>query len=337
MTTPTRRAGTRCLRWLVLPSALTLLAALSATAQDAPNQNDRTRLEDYRQGRQPITADAKALFDKFNKYDAARLAMSETQRPGTDRGFSWLVNDLDRRLLVPAHNSFNGNIFYSRLGSGDAKVAEAQRKYIDEFGKSAVEALQGPATQAGNPLVRLNATRMIAEVCRSGYDGAAEACLKVLAKADESDAVKLYALQGLKDLFSILPNPPTQTDPGIPEKTVFQKDNTGNLSPLERKCIQALTDFIFRQPPAESDAQDVDGQFYVRREAVRALALVRVQQVKNKGTVEGRPALALLKIARGDGLNPPSNTPQGPDYRSAGERIEAVIGFCNLVQPRSDR
>jgi len=319
------------LRWLILPTALTALAALSASAQDAPNQADRSKLDDYRFGRVAVSADAKAVFDKFNKYDAARLGMSETQRPGAPQGMSWVVSDLDKRLLVPGHNSFNGNLYYSKLGSGDPKVAELQRKYIDEFGKSAVEALQGPALQNGNPLVRLNATRMIAEVCRSGYDGAAEVCLKVLAKPDENDGVKFYAVQGLKDLFYILP------DPNNLDKSIFQKDNTGQLTELERKCIQALTDFVFRQPPAESDPQDADGAFYVRREAVRGLALVRVQQVKVRGAIQTRPALSLLKVARGDGLNPPSNTPQGPDFRSTGERIEAVVGFCNLLQPRSDQ
>ena len=77
--------------------------------------------------------------------------------------------------------------------------------------------------------------------------------------------------------------------------------------------------------------------FYIRREAVRALAWVRVQQAKDKGKVVSQPALALLRIARGDGLNPPSVTPQGSDVRAAGERFEAIIGFCSLVPPRTDR
>ena len=81
----------------------------------------------------------------------------------------------------------------------------------------------------------------------------------------------------------------------------------------------------------------VDGILYVRREAVRALALVRVQRVNDKGKFICSPALALLKVARGDGLNPPSNTPNGPDVRTVGERLEAIIGFCSLFQPRSER
>lgn len=331
MTTPTRRAGTLCPRWLILPAAFAALAAVSASAQDAPKQEDRSKLEDLKSGRAPVTADSKAVFDKFSKYYAARLATSDAQRAGADQGGSWLVSDLDKRLLVPPHGSVYANTFYAKLGNGDSQLAERQRKYIDEFGKSAVEALQGPAVNSGNPFVRVNAARMIAEVCRSGYDGAAEACLKILAKQDVDDAAKFYALQGIRNLFAILP------DPSIPEKSIFQKDNTGNLSPLEVRCIQALTDFVFRKPPAELDPQDVDGIFYVRREAVRGLALVRVQQVKVRGVVQGRPALALLKVARGDGLNPPSNTQQGPDVRSSGERIEAVIGFCTLFPPKSDR
>src|SRR5438045_1279902 len=83
------------------------------------------------------------------------------------------------------------------------------------------EALAVPALQGGRPIIRMNAMRMVSEVGRSGYDGAADVCVKCLAKADESDGVKLYAVRGLHHLFVILPNPPTNNgDPGIPEKTV---------------------------------------------------------------------------------------------------------------------
>ena len=35
------------------------------------------------------------------------------------------------------------------------------------------------------------------------------------------------------------------------------------------------------------------------------------------------------------GLSPPSATPQGPDVRALGERLEAIIGFCGLIQSRA--
>src|SRR5439155_20644535 len=124
------------------------------------------------------------------------------------------------------------------------------------------------------------------EVGKMGYDGAAELYVKILEKDDMSDGVKLWALKGLHNLFAIVP------DLIIPDKTVFQQNNRGQLSPLERKSIQALINYIERKveltetmPPSEIDALR-----FIRREAVRALGHVRVQTVKNLGQVESRPA-----------------------------------------------
>ena len=241
----------------------------------------RNALDDFKAGRK-TPAEGKEACDQFAKWYADKL-MSQPVRDAVDnKGESWLVNDLIRRLGIPAHNSATASLDYSR---------HPERKpFVDEFGKAMVAALTGPATQNGDPLIRINAARMNAEVCRAGYDGAADLCIKILAKPDESEAVKFYALQGLKNLFSIYPNPTLPSDPGIPEKTVFQHDNTGNLSPLEVKSIEALIAYIFHQPaemktdagiadPADanlrqqapSKPQNVDAIFYVRREAVRAL------------------------------------------------------------------
>jgi len=339
MTHLTRRAGTTCLRWLVLPATVTALTIVSARAQDAPKGDERNQFDKYRSGAETrFGPESKALFDKYCKWYAAQINHSDTQRPGAQKGMSAVVEDFAKRTLLLPSGIYPNSPFATTHYS---KLKPEQKQFIDEFGKSAVEVIGASALQAGNPIIRINAARMIAEVCRNGYDGAAEVCLKILAKPDESDAVKFYALQGLKNLFSIVPDPVV-----APEKTVFQKQNTAELRPLEQRCIQALLDYIFRQPslktvdgdaPVNPAAQpDPDAIFYVRREAVRALALVRVQQVKNKGQVVSRPALALLKVARGDGLNPPSVTPQGTDVRAVGERIEAVIGFCNLY-PARDR
>ncbi len=318
----TRRAGTSCLRSFVLSAATLAISVQASAAQETPTADDRNALDSFRGGA-PVSDKAKAACDKTARWFAARLIDQKTREAVEGRGESSVVNDLSRLMNLPQHNAPGANLDYARH-------AETRKPFVEEFGKALVAALESPATQNGNFILRINAARMIAEVCRSGYDGAAETCLKILAKPDENDAVKLYALQGLKNLFFIV------ADPQIPEKTVFQKDNTGALSPLEQRSIQALIDYIFRQPN-DLQSEQVDGMLYVRREAVRALALVRVQRVMDKGKPVSWPALALLKIARGDGLNPPSVTPNGPDERALGERVEAIIGFCSLIQARDNR
>jgi hypothetical protein len=331
MITLARRTGTRCLRWLMALTALAVVSAGAVRAQESLKTDDRNKLDNFRAGNpDKLTPDLKEVCDRAARYYAARLVDQKTREAVEGRGESRLVNDLIQQLGLTPHNA-------DRAAGNEYSRLPQRRPFVEEFGKSLVATLEGSATKGGDPIIQINANRMIAEVCRAGYDGAAEVCLKVLAKPDANDAAKFYALQGLKNLFAIMPNPGTRDDPGIPEKTVFQKDNTGNLSPLEVRCIQALIDFVFRKPTAELSPQDADVQFYVRREAVRALAWVRVQQAKEKGKVVSRPALALLRIARGDGVNPPSMTPQGSDVRAAGERFEAIIGFCSLVPPRTDR
>ena len=261
-----RRTGTQWPRQWLLSAVLAALAAPMLGAQETPNAEERNALDSLRSGGE-VSADkvptekAKAACDKTARWFAARLVDQKTREAVDNKGESFVVNDLTRRLGLPAYNAPGANMDYFRHPD--------RKPFVDEFGKALVGALEGPALQNANFIIRINAARMIAEVCRSGYDGAAEPCLKILAKPDENEAVKFYALQGLKNLFFILPNPPVpaNSDPGIPEKTVFQKDNKGALSPLEKRCIQALVNYIFRQP-ADLKPEDVDGLLYVRREAV---------------------------------------------------------------------
>jgi hypothetical protein len=302
---------------------VSVLAVQAAGAQDSPKPDERNALDQFRAGTLQFSPEVKAICDKYARWYVARLLDPKVRDAVDNQGESAVIRDLGVRLSLPSPNAPMGNLDYSRH-------ADKRKPFVDEFGKSLVAALEKPATQDANYIVRINAMRMVAEVCRAGYDGAAELCLAILAKPDENDSVKLFALQGLKNLFFIVP------DPQIPEKTIFQKDNTGALPSLEQRSIQALIDYIFRQP-ADLQPEQVDGMLYVRREAVRALALVRVQRVMDKRKVVSRPALALLKIARGDGLSPPSVTDQKPDLRALGERLEAIIGFCSLFQSRSER
>jgi hypothetical protein len=310
-----RRAGLVCPRWLVLTSCLIgLTVSAAVTAQEKlerlkPDEN--SRFDSFRAGSAPVivendksaTAQNQQLVDKQARWLTMRL--NEAPKDA----MSALVQEAMRHMLIRAAS-------YSDL-------KPEQRQFIDEFGKAMINHLNGLALNSAKAQVRLNAARMASEVGRMGYDGAAELCIKILEKQDENDGIKLWALKGLYNLFAIVPDPKV-----APEKTVFQKKNTGVLSPLERKSIQALINFVQRKvqfpedqsPQDRADAEEVIR--FVRREAVRALANVRVQTVKtNLNEVESRPALELLKIARRD---IPEPSP------SAAEMTEAIIGFCHL-------
>jgi hypothetical protein len=201
------------------------------------------------------------------------------------------------------------------------------KQFVTEFGKAMITHLEGLALNSAKPQVRVNAAWMAAEVGKMGYEGAAELYIKILEKEDMNDAVKLWALKGLDNLFTITP------DPVIPDKTVFQqKDRLVELPPLERKAIQALINYIERPVDLKSMSPDeVHALRYIRREAVRALGHVRVQTVKQLGKVDSRPAFVLLKVARNE---IPRLWPEGAGWdlrdQPPTEQLDAIIGFCRL-------
>jgi hypothetical protein len=317
MTPLSRRAGTACLRWLFLASCLLGLAAGAVLAQGKDvtlKADDRNKLEQFRNGNNPVvvggsqeaTAANRQVLDRVAKYFATKVA-----DPNAHRDFGPVMQEYTRRLA--------GN--YTRLKDPQRQNVE---QFVNEYGKALIANLERPATGAGRPVVKVNAARMAAEVGKMGYDGAAELYVKILEKPDESDAVKLWALHGLHNLFAIVPDPVV-----APARTVFQKKNDAVLTPLELKAIKALIAFLDRKVelPEGTTPQEEDALRFVRREAIRALGHVRVYTAKNLGQVDSRPGLALLKVARKDIPAPV------PSYA---EMMEGAIGFCQLL-PQTDR
>jgi hypothetical protein len=301
-----RRFGLRSPRQLALTAAILALAGpvfaqdKSSRDEQKPSREEMARFDQLRQGSQPVGAGDKDLLDKVAKYYAGRLLDPNIQK----EGISQAVRDVEKRLLP--QNPY-------------LRMNPEQRKFVDEFGRAMVPALEPLALHQTKPIVTINAARMLAEVCQSGYDGAADLCIKILEKDKEADASKLFVLQGLKNLFAIEPDKEVQ-----PARTIFQKNANLQLAPLEVRAIQALIAFIQRKSPLPENApeEEMDAVRYIRCEAIRALGKVRVQSVKNLGQVQGRPALTLLRASRSDGFDPPTNTK---------ERVEAIIGFCQLL------
>jgi hypothetical protein len=252
------------------------------------------------------TEQNRQVLDRFARFYALRLNASTTKNDD----YRQLHEDATRRMQLPA-----------KWG----QLNPQHRQFITEFGKAMITHLEGLALNSAKPQVRVNAAWMAAEVGKMGYDGAAELYIKILEKEEMNDAVKLYALKGLEYLFTIVP------DPIIPEKTVFQQNNRGELSALERKAIQAMIKYIERNVELTDSMplEEINALRYIRREAVRALGHVRVQTVKNLGQVDSRPAFVLLKVARND---IPRLWPLGWEMRDQPptEQLDAIIGFCRL-------
>src|SRR5437899_867783 len=168
MTMLVRRTGTRYLRWLVPALALFVAVGLGAFAQETIGSADRAKLDEYRRGDKPVgDADSKNVMTKFALDFVGKLKDSEWQN-GTDpqgKSLEKLFRDFERTLLLPTSNNPAAGNFFRNLKPN-------QKPFYEEFGKVMVAALDEPALTNNRPIVRINAARMNAELCRTGYDGA---------------------------------------------------------------------------------------------------------------------------------------------------------------------
>ena len=134
----------------------------------------------------------------------------------------------------------------------------------------------------------------------------------VLKDPQQLDAVKFYALVGLKDLFQIMNSP----EAGQPSKNRDKENET----------INVLLDFLKRkQERTDKTTPEEDDAFrYLRREAIRALGYTKYPSVKKNKVVGTQTAFELLRILRRVDVSPPV---------SLSEQVEAAIGLCQL-KPR---
>jgi len=269
---------------------------------------ENTALSDLRHGKRPVldpsnkvTEENRAILKKAAQYYAYRLT-NPAYHAGKEKNPEQLtINDLvnqafEKLLLVPEIR-------------GRRALKDAQPQYLKEFGKEMLVCLREVLSKNSKPIVRINATRMVGGLAEAGQEEATDTLAALIKNPNESDAVKLYALRGLKEFF----------EQGSAEKSLFQNANR------EAECIKALTLFLARPRPAslEADApsEEVGAYQYVRREGVRALAATRYPIVPKVKGVEGLSALWLLRVLKKGELDVEP---------SLSEQAEAAIGLCQL-------
>src|SRR5438874_1944663 len=117
MTTTRQRTGTRYPQWLVAALTLFVTTGLVAFAQDTIRQDDKNKLDEYRQGKAPLgTPASTALMTKFANDFVAKLNDDGWQK-GTDpiKSMSGLVQELERRLQLPSPTNPQAHTWYTRL------------------------------------------------------------------------------------------------------------------------------------------------------------------------------------------------------------------------------
>lgn len=262
----------------------------------ALDDDQRKRMMD---GREPIQGqEQRDLLDRFAIHLTYRLTMDRVQN------YSQLVNE--------AHRA----IFYTEEGKRTLELKEEQQAYMEVFAPILIKRAK-EVLEKGTTIAQINAARILAGLGKTGPESVGATLREILDDKNQSDAVKLYAIQGLRDLFS-------------EDRVKYEnRRDDGRLrdNKLEAQCIESLYDFLTRtcELPKDAPREELDAFRFLRREAVRALGNARLPSVDQRLI-----AFELLKIMTATEIQPEP---------SMSERVEAAIALCRLqakFDPRND-
>ncbi|MBL8796043.1 MAG: hypothetical protein JNM56_19235 [Planctomycetia bacterium] len=237
------------------------------------------------------TAANRTTLDKAARWYSYRLTWSEHQQGQGTAGMHALVEEAIKQFPVARPRQ---------------PLDEEQRNFVQVFGgllrQRVQEVLRDP-----QPIVRINAARLLAHLAAAGLPEAADTLLTLLKDPAENDGVKLFALRGLKHLLAQeMPEQPTAAE-----------------AARWQAAVQALLDFA-RRPPAlaaDAPADEIDGYRYLRREALRGLALVGDPPPGVAKDLPRQVALTLARVLCQEGLQPEA---------SLAEQVEASAGLCRM-------
>lgn len=244
--------------------------------------SDRRLFNELLQGQTQAAAADPGLVENAAKWYVYRLTWAEYRKPGQ---MDDLVHEFETHVVGAKPREVNGEF----MGLFAHQVIIQLRKILEN----------------DIPINRINGARLLAQLAKTGQDEVADLLTEVLEDKPQLDAVKFWALQGMRSLFAM----------GRPRP----EDREG-------RCIQAAVAYLVNltSRPVDLPADQADGIRYVRREALRALGQTRLPAAKTGGTAT---ALALLRIVARDRVTPEP---------SATEQVEAVAGIGNLQAKLSE-
>ncbi len=302
-------------RWVAPVVVGILLAAAPAYAQQKRDNGefttppllgtDRERLQKLREG-QPLGEADKEVLDRAAKYFVYRLTDRKHQFPppgaGSKQGMYELIQELFQHFPDLKKTSTNST------------KAQNQQQYVKEF-SNRLAAYVLKLLGSSDMIARVNGVILLARLGETGQEDLVDPMCKIIEDKNQGDAVKLHALRGLRNLFDNRHEDAFRGDAGE-DRLVH--------------CLRTLTDFLNRQPAKGTTATEAQREAfqYVRREAVRALGAARVPVIVKKRVKVSIPALQLLRVAAGAGLEPPP---------SLTEQVEAAAGLCRMQLKNVDK
>jgi hypothetical protein len=208
-----------------------------------------------------------------------------------------------------------------------AKKDRNNRVFINMFGPALVSSMKEVLARdiKTDQATVINAAMMLPTMAKLKQDQVSDYLIELVkVNSNTHDAVRLYALKGLKEVMPITIQPGDDLD----LKDTAQNDKRKR----DTDVVEALTNYIERPVTvAGMSAEEVDAVRYIRREAIISLAqagapavlAVNKKQAK-KDILQGAVAPTLLKVLAGRDIKPPP---------SLQEKIEAALGLCALKHP----
>jgi hypothetical protein len=227
------------------------------------------------------------------------------QPPASDRTPIGVKRDMSE-IMGDAHS-------LSDIYSGTtAKPGQEQIEFADEWGKAIAEAAGIVLANSQKPIERINAVRLMAESARIPAPSLADPLVAVVKNPKATDAEKLYAFQGLRNLLA-------QEDVNDPNRHIFGA-SAGN--PKLAEIGNALSAYVFQKRTPKDDKERAVIEF-VRRDAIAALAQFRDGVIRKPNhDLLFRPAWAMARIMENDPAAAPPFTIQ--------EQMEAATGLGRM-------
>lgn len=267
---------------------------------DKLSSAERAEFDTLRKGDKDVRSDQKALLEKAARSFVYPLTYTEVQEESS-KGIAGISRRVREAMdQIPDLRKANPR---------DAARTDRQRRFVQEYGKALVPVLE-EVLKNREPIARINAARILARLGDTGAEEFSDPLARAVEDKDQLDAVKLYALRGLKELFQSV------------EK--FKDPER------EARAVGAVVAFIHRPPSGGPTPEEVNAFHYVRREAVAALAQCRAPALEINKKVVSQPALELLRVVSRDSFDP-SSTP------ILSERVEAAIGACTEQTSRYEK
>jgi hypothetical protein len=201
---------------------------------------------------------------------------------------------------------------------------KANPKFMELFTRRLMQSLR-EVMDKGNFQAKINAALMLPRLGQTGRHELIDAMLGILNNPEYHEALKLYAIKALGELFQ-KPYPVPEDAKDLEKRTKrFTDTYEALLSYIDPKLnIQTST------RPAEARRIQKVARFF-RREAIRALGQMRLSalSVTKNGKVEGPIAFHLARVLEGKS---PSGKEMVPAPRLP-EQVEAAVALCDIRGP----